>query len=237
MSTEGIGIRAITPGTSLQIPRTNRDGYAEWANPPLPVYQARYVATGNVADLTAFTVAQDGVTGVAGDVVLLPIQTIATQCGLYVVGTVGGGTAPLTRIATLTTGDAYVNGCIVEVSEGTLYAGSTWKSMATGAKIVGTHDPLFYPRTCKGTLTLAAGTKTLGATEGLWLFSTTKSSVALAFNTAGGTRTGTIMYGCAVAGRTAGKVGTAAAIVISCVEAGTIQNQDESTVDYTITNW
>lgn len=192
----------------------------------------------NVADLAAFTVASnDGLTYVAGERVLLANQTTAAQCGIYVVGTVAGGTAPLTRADDMPSGATIQNGYVVHASEGTLFKGSEWKALCTGAAVIGTNDPVFYPRICQGTLTLASGTKALGATEGLYLVSTTRSSVQLAFNTAGGVKTGTVDYGCAVAGRTAGKSGTAALTVIACVEAGTIQNQDNSTIDWLVTNW
>lgn len=202
------------------------------------VRHVRGVVFANVADLNAFTVAgNDGLTYVEGQRVLLANQTTAAQCGIYVVGAVGGGTAPLTRAPDMAATQAIENGMIVEVSEGTIFAGSTWKAMCTGAKVVGTDDPLFYPRVCKGQLTLVAGTKTLGAAEGLFLFSTTKSQWHVQFVDQGGTMTGTNGYKVASAGRTAGKSGTAAAIVIAHVEAGTIQNQDASVLDWQVTNW
>lgn len=201
----------------------------------LPIY-ARGVSITDVANLAAFVVSNNGVTYAAGDVVLLANQTTAAQCGVYVVGTVSG-TAPLTRHPRFPAAAAWRNGQVVHVSEGTLFAGSTWKAMVTGSAVIATNDPLFYPQNVRGTLTLSSGTKTLGATEGLYIFSTTKSSVELTFNTAGGTRTLTIMYGSAVADRTAGKSGTAAAIVLAVVAAGSIQNQDNSTVDFCVTNW
>jgi hypothetical protein len=191
----------------------------------------------NVADLTAFTVASnDGLTYAEGEYLLLANQTTAAQCGIYRVGPVSGTTAPLTRSFDWDGGPVR-NGAVVHVSEGTLFAGSEWKSMTTGAKVIGTDDPLFYPKHCKGTLTLASGTKTLGATEGLFLFSTTKSPVAGGYNTAGGTVTSTVGWRAAVASRTAGKSGTAAVIVIAIVAAGTIDSANNSTFDFCITNW
>ncbi len=203
-----------------------------------PVYHARGVADSNVADLAAFVVAGfDGVTYVAGDVVLLANQTTAAECGLYLVGTVSG-TAPLTRIVALPAAASYIKGSTVEVSEGTLWAGSTWKAMATGTCTVGTHDPKFYPRECRGILTLGSGTKTLGSAEGLWIFSVTRSTIHCTMNTPGGTLTLTTGgYGSNSAGRTAGKSGTAAAIVIARVAAGTIDTANNSTVDWLVTNW
>ena len=55
-----------------------------------------YVNT-NVANLSAFTVAQPNRTYIAGETVWLRGQTVAGQMGPYTVGTVTGGTAPLTR--------------------------------------------------------------------------------------------------------------------------------------------
>lgn len=198
----------------------------------------RGVVFANVASLAAFTVAgNDGLTYVEGERVLLTNQTTAAQNGIYVVGVVGAGTAPLTRATDFPTGATILNGSTVEVSEGTLWAGSTWKAMCTGTKVVGTDDPLFYPRVVKGTLTLASGTKTLGATEGLFLFSTTRSSIQLTRNTAGGTTTSTLEYQAEVASRTIGKSGTAAVICLAAVAAGTINTADNSTLDYLISNW
>ncbi len=131
------------------------------------------------------------------------------------------------------------NGCIVEVSEGTIWKGSTWKAMATttGGFVVGTNDPNFYPRVCKGTLTLSSGTYTLGSTEGLFLLSTTTSPVNLTLNTAGGTVTSTVGLRAAVTSRVAGKSGTGQVIALAIVAAGTINSADNSTVDWLATNW
>lgn len=181
--------------------------------------------------------AQDGVTYVAGDRVLLANQTTAAQCGIYSVGTVAAGTAPLTRVDDMFTGAAYLNGFVVQISEGTLFAGSEWKAMCTGAKVVGTDDPLFYPKQCRGILTLSSGTYSLGATEGLFLFSATRSTISAGYNTAGGTVTSTIGWRCASAGRTAGKSGTGAATIIATVAAGTINTADNSTMDWVCNNW
>jgi hypothetical protein len=230
-------IRSIDSGTNGQFARTGPDGYAAWVDAGQAVFKARGVVITNMADLTAFVVSQDGVTYVAGDIVLLALQTTAAQCGLYVVGTVSG-TAPLTRLASLPTGATYQNATTVEISEGTIWAGSTWKSMGTGALVVGTDDPLFYPKICKGILTLAAGTKTLGSAEGLFLFSITKSNIQCNMNTPGGVLTLTVGgYGVNSAARTAGKSGTAAATCIARVAAGTIDTANNSTVDWLVTNW
>ena len=201
----------------------------------------RGVVTANVADLTAFTVASnDGLTYAAGERVLLAGQTTAAQCGAYVVGTVAAGVAPLTRAPDMPSGAAYVNGAVIEVSEGTIWLGSTWKAMCTGAKVVGTDDPLFYPRKWSKTVTLSSGTYLAGAgggSEPVFLYSATTSSVLATRNTAGGTLTLTTHYFCPVSARIAGKAGTAAVSVTASVAAGTVNTADNSTVDLAVTNW
>ncbi len=209
------------------------------------VRNVRGVVTANVADLAAFAVTgnayDDGLTYVAGDRVLLAAQTTAAQCGVYVVGTVAT-TAPLTRAADMPAGLALTNGSVIEVSEGTVFAGSSWKSMATtaGGAVIATNDPLFYPRNFRKTVTLSSGTYLIGAgggSESLFLFSTTKSSVTATRNTAGGTLTLTTHYFCPVAARIAGKAGTAAASVTASVAAGTVNTADTSTIDVLVVNW
>jgi hypothetical protein len=205
------------------------------------VAPVRGVVDSNVSDLSAFTVAgNDGLTYTEGQRVLLANQTTAAQCGVYVVGTVSSGVAALTRAGDMPTGASYIPGSIIEVSEGTVWRGSSWKVMATGAKIVGTDDPLFYPRKWSKTVTLASGTYTAGAGGGdepVFLYSTTTSSVQFTRNTAGGTLTNTTHYYCPVASRVAGKAGTAAVNVTASVAAGTINTADNSTGDLLVINW
>ncbi len=233
----GIPVNSLDPGTVNQRLITDREGKVVWTDPLQAVYRARGVCFSNHS-LTAFTVATntDGITYVAGDIVLLAAQTTAADCGLYVVGTVAT-TAPLTRLSSLPFGATYQNGTTVEIQEGTIYKRSTWKTTATGAVVIGTTDPAFYPRVCKGTLTLASGTYTLGSTEGFFLLSTTTSPINLTLNTVGGTVTSTVGLRAVAASRTAGKSATGAAIVLAIVAAGTINTADNSTVDWLVTNW
>jgi hypothetical protein len=207
---------------------------------------ARGVVYSNVADLGVFTVASDdGITYVEGNRVLLTMQTTVAQNGIYVVGVVGGGTAALTRATDMAAATVQPNGLVVEISEGTHYEGSSWKAMSTqaGGWTVGTHDPVFYPRIWKQTITLAAGTYKIGfgstanPDEPLFLWSTTKSMVNITRDTAGGTLTGTVMYACPVTTRVAGLPGVANIVINSVIEAGTIQNQDTSTLSVLVTNW
>ncbi len=228
-------IGSLAQAASATLPGTLTAAHFNDLTQKNPAYKARGVVLTNMAALGAFVVTQNGVTYVAGDVVLLANQTTAAECGLYLVGTVAG-TAPLTRIAALPTGATYVNGCTVEVAEGTLYPGSTWKAMATGANVVGTNDPLFYPRVCAGVILLASGTYTLGSTEGFFLWSTARG-IQCTMDTPGGVLTLTNGYGSNLAGRSQGKSGVAAAIIISRITAGTIDAANNSTVAYHSTNW
>lgn len=202
-------------------------------------FKARGVVFANVASLPAFTVASnDGITYVKGDVVLLTAQTTAAQNGPYVVGTVASGAAPLTRPSWFSAGAEIEQGQVIEVGgEGTIFGGSKWKALCAKGKVVGTDDPVFYPRVCKGTVTLAAGVHALGATEGLFLYSTTASAIMVTRNTAN-TSTGTTGgYAVPVSTRTAGVSGTAAATITAQAAAGTTSASDVSTIDFVVTNW
>lgn len=236
----GEGGAYLSPGASSGSPdlRSILDAYRTALAKTLPNLTVRGVITANVASLAAFTVAAgDGVTYAAGDSVLLAGQTTAAQCGVYVVGTVTTGVAPLTRHPDQASGDAIINGTRVEASEGTIWAGSSWKAMCTGANIYGTNDPVFYPKTCKGVATLVAGAKTLGSADGLFLFSTTASVVMLTRNTANTSTATTGGYTAPVASRTAGKPAAAACLIHAEVAAGTANASDLSTIDWLVTNW
>lgn len=202
-----------------------------------PAFKARGAAFATNHSLTAFTVATntDGITYVAGDVVLLTAQTTAKENGPYVVGTVAT-TAPLTRPDWWAPAAAITPGQTIQVSEGTVFAGSEWKALCGKAKVVDTDDPVFYPRVVKGTVTLSSGTKTLGVTQGLFLRSTTTSSILVTRNTLH-TSTVSTGYYAPVASRTAGVAGTAAAVINSAVAAGTLDSTDASDVDFLVVNW
>lgn len=198
-------------------------------------YQARGCVLTNMST-TAFVVAQNGVTYVEGDVVLLCGQTTTHQNGPWVVGAVAG-TAPLTRPAWWATGKIIPVGTVFEVGPtNTLLAGSTWKCFCAKGAAVGTDNPAMWPRDIKGTCTLIAGTTTLANSSGIFLKSTTESSVQLTRDTSGNT-TNTITYQAPVATRTAGVAGTGSITIIAAVAAGTINVADTSTLSYLVTNW
>jgi len=86
------------------------------------MYGVRSASTANVAALATFTVSNDGVTLVEGDYVLLKDQSAPAENGIYVVGTVGGGTAPLTRATFFDDATEVAPGAVVHISEGTANA-------------------------------------------------------------------------------------------------------------------
>lgn len=173
---------------------------------------------------------RDGVTYVAGDRVLLVNQAAPAANGIYIVGAVAAGSAPLTRAPDFVTG-AVSSGLIVSVSEGTVMASTDWKLTTTGAITVDTTSINFYPRTVTVQATLVAGTVTLATIP---IFSATKSFVGITRITAN-TTASTITYWPQTI--TPGAVGTASLIVQAAVAAGTINNADISTLAVTVTNF
>ena len=171
----------------------------------------------------------DGVTYVQGDRVLLAGQTATSQNGIYVVGAVAGGSAPLTRAPDMLAGDIIPSGQIVEVSEGTVQQNSTWKCMTSGANTVGTTNVTYMPRVTRGQSALVGGSFTI--TAPMW--STTLTHVLLRRSTAN-TASAT-SGGYAYDAMTTGVAGTAH--VIACVVAGTINAADVSTLNWAVINW
>lgn len=198
--------------------------------------KARYVMTTNVADLGDFTVAQDGVTGVEGDKVLLVGQTTKSENGLYEIGTVATGTAPLTRSVEMPAGLALEGGSECLVSEGTVFADTVWFISTNGSVTIGTTVHDWYPRAVSQTAVLVAGTVTISNVP---ILSATKSAVLLNRHTADTSTATTGGYHATVAGAngiTPGVVGTAEAVIQACVAAGTINSNDVSTLHVTILN-
>ena len=196
--------------------------------------RARNVVNGNISDLTAYTVASnaavnDATLNVAGDVVLLIGQTTAAENGLYIVGTVATGTAPLTRFGmkSVFLADQFE----VAVSVGTIFGHTKWFNTAAGT--LGTNDPAFYPESVTISQVLTSGTAT--AISSIPLLSATKSNILYTRTATGGTLTNTVGYQ-TVPAPTAGKAGTASIVPMAVVAAGTIQNLDTSTLLVTVVN-
>ena len=128
----------------------------------LPRYFARGMAVTNHS-LSAFTVGTntDGITYVAGDIVVLTGQASAAANGPYVVGAVST-TAPLTRPSWFAAGAAIQQGLTIELGgEGTKFGGATLKAMCAKNKVVDSHDPQLYPQIIKGSAAATSGTLTV----------------------------------------------------------------------------
>lgn len=192
---------------------------------------ARNAVTSNVADLAVFTVAgNDGVTNVAGDTVLLINQTTPAQNGLYIVGTVGGGTAPLTRSPAAATGDTVAVGALgIAVQAGTLFAQSEWKNTAAG--VINTATMAYQPSIVTQQVTLVSGTVTV---TNVPVLSATKTAFISSRVTPTGTAL-TINYN--VVSVTPGALGTATFALQAQVAAGTINVADGSVMNVTVLNF
>lgn len=198
--------------------------------------RARNVVNGNIADLGAYTVAanaavNDNVANVEGDVVLLVGQSTAAQNGLYIVGAVGGGTAPLTRHPAMFTGRVFrADDFDFVIAAGNVFAHSRWFNSAAGT--VGTDAPALFPESVVLEAVLVAGTITITSVP---ILSATKTSFAAhrkVANTTTSTTGGYHINGAA----TPGALGTASVTVFATVAAGTINAADISTLLVTITN-
>ena len=108
-----------------------------------PIYHARGGTTANIAALATFTVANDGIVLVAGDRVLLRAQTAVDENGIYDVGVVAGGLAPLTRSLDFDDGTEIVNGAVVTIAEGTANEDTAWAVTSDSPIIVGTDNIVF----------------------------------------------------------------------------------------------
>jgi hypothetical protein len=99
--------------------------------------------------LVATGLANDGLSNwVAGQRVLCVNQTTTSQNGPYVVQNVNANLATLVRPPDYQTGQVVPADQVYEVSEGTLYAGTTWKCLQSGNVTVDTtNTPNFFPKT------------------------------------------------------------------------------------------
>jgi hypothetical protein len=246
VDTDGVFVEVVNTGTAIATvigSTLNNLGYHQPVRCVFPTNFAGAVVAGVLtATANGALATQDGVAPAVGDRVLVAAQTTAADNGIYTVTSLGGASAKavLTRASDAATGAAITPGERVSVAEGTLFAGTEWVARVTGSgKLVATDDPKFYPSAFKKTITLAAGTYTIGAGGGgepCFLFSTTLSSVSIARNTANTSTATTGGYAAPVASRIAGVGGTGAVLVQAQVAAGTISNADISTLDVLITN-
>lgn len=191
------------------------------------------VVTANVADLAAFSVNTntDGLTHVEGNLVCLVAQTTPAQNGIYIVGAVSGGLAPLTRHSALSTGDTEAAGQVrFACAGGTVFNNTDWKNTAAGT--VGTNDLAFYPSRVVREAVLVAGTL---AITNIPILSATKSYIGITRKTAN-TTASTISYATNGAA-TPGVIGAASVTVFATVAAGTINVADVSTLEVVVINF
>jgi hypothetical protein len=173
----------------------------------------RSASTGNAANLASFTVTNDGVTLVAGDRVLLKDQGTATQNGIYVVGTVANGSAPLTRATDMEVGAAFTDGDAVWCQEGTTNGNKEFRLTTSG--VVDTNNIAYV------TLTTSINAGSITATE------LATSSVTAAKIAAGAVTPSKIGY------LTAATVADAATTVTGAQLFGGIVKHTPTTVDRT----
>jgi len=175
----------------------------------------------------------DGVAPAVGNRVLLVAGAAGADNGIYTVTALGGAGAKfvLTRAADFAQG--YVlPGQICEVTEGALYALSTWKLVTLGPIVVGTTALSFYPRSVTQLVTLIAGAATVANVP---ILSATNSQFVFARITPN-TTASTVNYGLAAA-PTPGLVGTATLALNAQLAAGTLNNADISAGNFTVQNW
>jgi len=130
-----------------------------------PVYLVRGASTANIADLTAVSTTFDGLTLVAGDHILLKNQSTASQNGIYVVGTVSSGSAPVTRIGTMATGQTILPGILVSVDAGTANANTVQMLTTAGSVVVGTDSQAWGAAIATGLTSTAAQDTSYGTAD------------------------------------------------------------------------
>ena len=94
--------------------------------------------------------AQDGITLVVGDVVFIQAGTTnvtnAKDSGPWQVVTLGSASVKwsLTRPSWWQNGQTIPQSKKLDIGEGTVFAGTEWKTFCAKAKVIGTDDPTFY---------------------------------------------------------------------------------------------
>jgi hypothetical protein len=232
-----LGPGALFTGTYAATLQATRASYAR--NVMTTVHTSTtYTGTGTntiTFGSNATMAAQDGVTNVVGDVVLLQGGTLgacaitAADTGPWVVSSIGGASAKvvLTRPTWFLTGAQVDPDQTIQIGpEGTLFQNSRWFSSATPGCVIGTTDPAFYPESVIQTVTLAASAK---AITNVPILSATTSTVQAQLSAVGGTTTSTIGYGTVVA-QTAGYIGTVTTTVNAIASGGTKNGTADTSV-------
>ena len=195
-----------------------------------------YTATANAALGT-----QDGVTLAVGDIIVLPVGTLTTlvgsaaNSGPYQVTSLGatGAKVVLTRPAKWSHGDTITPSTVVRVgAEGTLFRNTEWFAQpATATKVVGTDDPVLYPKRVITQVTLVAGTVTL-QTVPIRATAGTVVDMSLAGGTPAGTTTSFDLK--LSGGLVAGGVGTGSVVIEAHSVKGTKVATDVSVLNVSI---
>jgi len=97
----------------------------------------------DVPSLAAFDVITDGVTLVEGDRVLLTEQATSSENGIYDVGVVTTGTAPLTRSSDLDDSAELVASIILMVEEGSQFENTMWQLISDNPLTIGVSNQLW----------------------------------------------------------------------------------------------
>jgi len=129
-----------------------------------PKQSVRAATTGAITNLSSTSVSIDGVTLVEGDRVLVKntasingIEAVhAKRNGIYVVGVVAGGLAPLTRAADANTSAEVTSGLYCWVSEGAANGGSGWVLVTADPIVLDTNALTFTEFTGSYRLTLGS---------------------------------------------------------------------------------
>lgn len=212
-STNGSSATSISGTTVPATPAIGQSLIAQstsstaWSYQPGTYHTVRGICTSNMST-SAFVgvtggTAQDGITYAEGERVLLAGQTTAAQNGIYVVGAVDSGTAPLTRATDWFTGAVLPEGSAVFVSKGTLWANTLWNATVAGSVTVGTTAPAFYPKSYTIVTTAMSGTPGTKAVSSQWILSATLSNALVMAKAPGGTQ-GILSIGTLTAGAGSG---------------------------------
>lgn len=149
------------------------------------MYAVRAVTTSNLASFTGISTTFDGLTLVAGDRILVAAQSTAAQNGIYVVGTVGGGTANWTRatdFAVTSPTTIIPNGSMFCVDAGTIGANRVYKLTNAGSIAVGSTGLTFsvvYPEARPQAATTRSGPGAVALTAPTCLFTSSGAGDAL----------------------------------------------------------
>jgi len=100
-------------------------------------------STANISDLSTVNVIQDGVTLSAGKRLFIPNQSSTSQNGIYTLGIVVAGFAPLTKSGDADEAADFAFGALVSVSMGSFYAGTLWLLSSPPPTTIGI-DPLIF---------------------------------------------------------------------------------------------